>query len=210
MKLASWASHTVDLDLLPPELPTVLDVGCRDFDFTEEAMGYRPSSFIVACDPSPEVASQEGRRLVNIFEPMALVGKERNMAMLAMHSTGEGNFICDDPPWFAAAAVVRCITLAALMDKHGVKFWDLVKLDCEGSEFGILENWPGPVAQQISVEFHDWTGPWEEYVSGDYYERLFAGPLKDYEVVQHELSKQGEGIGHWDSLLRLRCEKATR
>jgi methyltransferase family protein len=91
------------------------------------------------------------------------------------------------------------------MRDYRVDHWDLIKLDCEGSEFGILENWPGPVARQISVEFHDWTGPWAERAAGDYYERLFAGPLKDYEVVQHELSKQGEGIGHWDSLLRLRA-----
>ncbi len=126
------------------------------------------------------------------------------MALLAMHSSGEGNFICEDVPWFAEAAAVKCITLPALMEKHKVDFWDVVKLDCEGSEFGILENWPGPVAEQISIEFHDWTGPWCHHVEGDYYERLFAGPLKDYEVVQHELSRQGEGVGHWDSLLRLR------
>lgn len=201
MNLVSLASHTVDLDLLP-DAPIVLDVGCRDFDFTNAVRNIRRCARLVSLDASPDVAVIGTSRVV--FLQMALVGKERHMALLAMHSSGEGNFICDDPPWFAEAAAVKCITLAQLMEKCKIKFWDLVKLDCEGSEFGILENWPGPVARQISIEFHDWTGPWEGYVAGDYYERLFAGPLKDYEVVQHELSRQGEGIGHWDTLLRLR------
>lgn len=201
MNLVALASHTVDLDILP-KAPMVLDVGCRDFDFTLAVLRRMPSAFIVALDPSPDVISSPFETV--IFERLALVGKDRNMALLAMHSSGEGNFICEDPPWFAEAAAVKCITLPQLMEKHGVKFWDLVKLDCEGSEFGILEHWPGPVARQVSIEFHDWTGPWEGYVAGDYYERLFAGPLKDYEIVQHELSRQGEGVGHWDTLIRLK------
>lgn len=204
MNLVALASHTVDLDILP-DAPVVLDVGCRDFDFTQRILELRPSAQITALDPSPDIVEIAWVLCHNVeFHRLALVGKERNMALLAMHSSGEGNFICDDPPWFAEAAAVKCITLPELMEKNGVKFWDLVKLDCEGSEFGILENWPGPIAQQISIEFHDWTGPWEEYVVGYYYERLFAGPLKDYEIVQHELSRQGEGVGHWDTLLRLR------
>ncbi len=201
MNLVSLASHTVDLDLIP-DSPLVLDVGCRDFLFCEQLLRYREFGSITAIDPSPEINEDMDERIA--FISVALVGKERHMALLAMHSTGEGNFLCDDVPWFADAAAVKCITLPKLMEKCGVKFWDVVKLDCEGSEFGILENWPGPVAQQISIEFHDWTGPWEGYAAGDYYERLFAGPLKDYDVVQHELSKQGEGLGHWDTLLRLR------
>ncbi len=201
MNLVSLASHTVDLDLIP-DAPIVLDVGCRDFDFTNQFRRRKSASTVIALDPSPDVSIISTAE--TWFMQLALVGKERNMALLAMHSSGEGNFLCDDVPWYADAAAVKCITLPALMEECRVKFWDVVKLDCEGSEFGILENWPGPVARQISIEFHDWTGPWEGYVAGDYYERLFAGPLKEYEVVQHELSKQGEGVGHWDTLLRLR------
>lgn len=205
MNLITLASHTIDLDLLP-DVPTVLDVGCRGFDFGEAVRKHRPLAWIVAIDPSPEVRLPAGG--LGIFQNLALVGKPRHMALLAMHSTGEGNCICeDDVPWYAEAAAVKCTTIQKLMDDHGVKHWDLVKLDCEGSEFGILEHWPGPIAGQISVEFHDWTGPWEGYVKGDYYERLLAGPLKDYEVVSHELKKVGspEAWGHWDSLLRLRA-----
>ncbi len=84
-----------------------------------------------------------------------------------------------------------------------VTYWDLVKLDCEGSEFEILENWPGRIATQISVEFHDGADAARDDA---YFETLFA-KLPDYEIVQHEKFKQGAWIGHWDSLLRLRDEK---
>ena len=86
-----------------------------------------------------------------------------------------------------------------LPDRYAV-----VKLDCEGSEFGILENWPHRMADQISVEFHDYLdrARWKD----KYFADLFAGPLKDYRVVQHELTPVGPGntMGHWDSLLVLR------
>lgn len=201
MNLVTLASHTVDLDLLP-ETPNVLDVGCIHFDFTREVLKHRPGARIVAMDPNPSDVGEVPQSTVHMRK--ALVGKPQKYSLYAMHSTGEGNFLCADVPWYADACAVQCVTIEALMQESGIDYFDLIKLDCEGSEFGILENWPGPIATQLSVEFHDWTGPWCHHVAGDYYERLFAGPLKDYEVVQHELSRQGEGIGHWDSVFRLR------
>lgn len=39
-----------------------------------------------------------------------------------------------------------------------------------------------------------------------YFAWLFAGPLRDYWPVQHELTPCGPGnaLGHWDSLLVLK------
>src|SRR5690349_14204704 len=51
MNLIALASHTVDLDLLP-ECPMVLDVGCRDFDFTRALLALRPVTCMIALDPS--------------------------------------------------------------------------------------------------------------------------------------------------------------
>ncbi len=139
----------------------------------------------------------------------ALVGDGRQTANYAAWSTGEGNLLCDESPWYAERShQVPCVDILTLANRLPIlfPFFALVKLDCEESEFGILENWPGPIATQISVEFHDWTGPWETKAknSPTYYPNLWAGPLRDYEVVQHELSKVGEGVGHWDTLLRLK------
>jgi hypothetical protein len=83
------------------------------------------------------------------------------------------------------------------------RHFDLVKLDIEGAEFDVLEHWPGPVATQLSIEFHDAFD--KRFYDAAYFERLFAGPLADYRVVQHEAMREPyPDIGHWDSLLVLK------
>lgn len=221
MNLQLLASHTVDLDLLP-ERCKVLDVGSRWFDFSRSILATRPDGYVVAVDPSPDVEDPHVWQLH--FYNTAIVGDERETVRLAHFSTGEGNFITDaekyhEATFFQSSAhnvsevflevkytdgVISPYANSGLQPKGNVSlgtFWDLVKLDCEGSEFGILENWPGPIATQISVEFHDWDKP--HYRSEGYYERLWK-LLPWYKVVQHDLSKQGTGVGHWDTLLVLR------
>ncbi len=205
MNLVKLAGHTVDLDLLP-ERPVVLDVGCRGFDFTREVLALRAETQVVAMDPDPMIDKVHGMLGV-VYQRWALIGDDRSVVNYAGWSTGEGNLVCDVSPHYAERShLVQAINIRKLSKLFKIDCWDLIKLDCEESEFGILENWPGPIATQISVEFHDWTGHWESAAknSPTYYPNLWAGPLKDYEVVQHELSKQGEGTGHWDTLLRLR------
>lgn len=198
MNLRSFANHTVDVDLLGPE-PTILDVGCRGFDFTRLILDYAPLSRVISMDADPAVTTDEGEYLCR-----ALVGDVRETARFARYSTGEGNFITDLPEYYGATFIkVLCITIDMLMHICKVEHLDVVKLDCEGSEFGILENWPGPIATQISVEFHDsgyTPGYGPDYDYGPMFERLKGF---GYKIVQHELSKQGDGTGHFDSLLVL-------
>ena len=201
MNLVTLASHTIDLDLLP-ERPTVLDVGCRDFDFTREILKLRPGARIIAMDPAPDVRL-DGQLddLVGevAFINMALVGDDRAGAGFAHFSTGHGDFITDLAEYYDAEMIrVPCVNITRLMKARGIEHWDLVKLDAESSEFEILQNWPGPIATQLSVEFHDWDRP--RIRDGGYYRLLFAQGLKDYRVVQHELSVQGTGCGNWDSV----------
>lgn len=191
------AGHTVDVDLLS-ETAFVLDVGCRGWDFTRGITEIRPRSFIAAYDPDPTIKSIPGV----MFRHAAIVGNGVRQSQYAAFSTGEANYLLQPgfppPPPDAKRMMVACVSIAEI----GAN-WDLVKLDCEGSEFGILEHWPGPIAKQISVEFHDWLDrrKWNDA----YFERLFAG-LPDYRVVQHELTEVGPGkaLGHWDSLLARR------
>jgi hypothetical protein len=87
-------------------------------------------------------------------------------------------------------------------DYSATRHFDLIKLDCEASEFPILENWPGPIATQISVEFHDYVhkSKWD----AAYFARLFESLGRfGYRVIQHEEFELGGGWGHWDSLLAL-------
>lgn len=195
VNLQTLSGHTVDLDLLP-EFCTVLDVGCRGFDFTECILSHRPLARIVALDPDPTIKLSSSQ--VEFF-CVALVGDERPLARYASYSTGKGNMLTDLEAYYDAEMLtVNCISIRRLMKHCRVEHWDLVKLDCEGSEFEVLENWPGPIASQISVEFHDGADPTNR--TDEYFGKLFA-KLPDYRIVQHEKLKQGEWIGHWDSLL---------
>jgi FkbM family methyltransferase len=203
LKLHSFASHTLDLDLLP-EAAVVLDVGCRWFDFAREIEAVRPYAYIVAMDPARDVEDDPSSAFATPrlrYFPAALTGPGPSFRRFAHFSTGEGDFVTNLERFHDAEMYeVPCLTIKEVMEACGETHFDGVKLDCEGSEFGILENWPGPIATQISVEFHDWDKP--QYRAEGYYEALWR-KLPWYRVVQHELSRQGEGVGHWDTLLVL-------
>lgn len=203
MNLQALASHTIDVDLLPEE-PIVLDVGCRWFDFTRGVLAWRPKARVICLDPSSDVKCDSDLPLHVSLLHLALVGDNRLQTNFAEGIAGDGggNFALD-----AAShgdyriRKVLCTNIQKLMHGYSIKLFDAVKLDCEGSEFGILENWPGPIATQISVEFHDWTGPWNQHGC----DRAIANlEWLGYKIVQHELSQQGTGIGHWDSLFVLK------
>lgn len=207
MNLQSLASHTIDVDLLP-DAPIVLDVGCRWFDFTRGILAWRPKARIIALDPSSDVTSPiawppdqlEGQVQ---FSHVALVGGDEFSTNFAEGISGDGggNFALQaESHGDYRIRRVLAMNLGKLMHSHQVKHFDAIKLDCEGSEFGILENLPGPIATQISVEFHDWTGPHAERGCGPAIANLES---LGYRTIQHELSKQGTGIGHWDSLFVL-------
>lgn len=202
--------HTVDVDKLP-DAPIVLDVGCRGFAWDLELLKLRPNAQITALDPDPDVAAPDLEAGFIRFLRMAVT--YRDQECVNWQGPGEGSYVCggrDDRGYGwsemspGSSVVVPNTTIRRLMELIGVEHWDVVKLDCEGSEFGILENWPGPIATQISVEFHDFVDRrrWDEL----YFQRLFAGPLRDYQVVQHALTPIGpaDSLGHWDSLLVLR------
>lgn len=196
------SDHSVEETRVPSK-PVVLDVGCRNFGFTKAVLARWPEARIVALDPDP-IIKDPG--LPNVaYIPMALVHDDRKESGYASYSTGEGNFLTELSAYYDAKMLrVPCITIQRLMEQCGVVHWDMVKLDCEGSEFGILENWPGPIATQLSVEFHDYTdlNRWNDA----YYARLFAERLPWYEALKHGLTPIGPGpsYGHWDSVLALR------
>jgi FkbM family methyltransferase len=211
MNLESLASHTIDLDLLPEE-PIVLDVGCRWFDFTRAIFEHRPLARVVCMDPARDVVEEALASGLHIrFLPAALTGPGASFRRFAHFSTGEGDFITRPSDNFAGwdklpdIYEVPCLTVQEVMEtlqasQFEVTRFDAVKLDCEGSEFGILENWPARIATQISVEFHDWQEPWRSHGCTRSIANLECW---GYRVVQHGLSKQGTGVGHWDSLFVL-------
>lgn len=201
--LIALAGHTVDLNRLPDKA-VVLDVGCRHFDFTSGILELRPGARVIALDPDPAIVAPHMDGCT--FLRFALVHDGRTRSRYASYSTGEGNMLTDAESYFDAKMFdVPCTNIERLMRRMHIDHWDLVKLDCEGSEFGILGNWPGPIADQISVEFHDYDKPMIRNEPSQYYELLLFKRLRafGYRVVQHEVTDISgrEACGHWDTLL---------
>jgi hypothetical protein len=212
--------HTLDLDRLP-EKPLVLDVGCRGFGFARDVLDERPEARIICLDPDPTIKAPAEPRIQYLH--MALVGGKTSISgyVSTTHvADGGANFLVPleemrrdkyrhaEVGWDftdVVLEVVSCINIQGLLGYIGALKFDAVKLDCEGSEFGILENWPGPVADQISVEFHDFTGPRREKVDAGYYEiALWPYLFQWYKIARHDwmdLDGRPEHLGHWDSLL---------
>jgi FkbM family methyltransferase len=201
--------HTIDVDLLPEE-PTVLDVGCRYFDFSDAILTLRPRARIISLDPAPdlELLDTQAAKRVRLINK-ALVARDCSSAWLTWEGDGAKIYfdqvteIASDfvyPFEMPGPTKVQTISFDKILED--CPYFDCIKLDCEGSEFALLENWPGKVATQISIEFHDtWFGSHPD----EYFEKLFNGPLHDYRVVAHPLCPAGQwGYWHSDTLLILK------
>jgi hypothetical protein len=58
---------------------------------------------------------------------------------------------------------VSGISLSQLLEDHGVESVDLLKIDCEGGEYAIIESTPSDVFSRIGnivFEYHDIDGGW--------------------------------------------------
>lgn len=195
--------HSYDESLLAPG-GWALDVGARGFEFADRMAehGLR----VIAMEPD-RLVRYAGRHEVNVLYTALVGNPETEFAMYAGWSDGTGNQLADIQPEHAETYyAVPCIAIGALMSKLHIPRFDIVKLDCEGSEYDILWNWPRHAAVQVSCEFHDFLGmrPRESY-----YEELFAGPLRDYDIVKHEwreMSPENPIPNYWDSIFVLKPE----
>ncbi len=200
MNLVTICGHTLDETRLP-DRAVILDVGSRNFDFTRGVLALRPNARIIALDPDPTIEPMGHPNVT--FLRYALVGDPyKTRSNYASYSTGEGNMLLDGDRYYDAKILrVDCMDITYLLNCCNVYHFDLIKLDCEGSEFDILERWPVQhrwITHQLSVEFHDGT-PTGPNRSEAYYSALFD--RLGARVVKHEVTKQGDWVGHWDSLM---------
>ncbi len=192
-------THSIDIALLSKGW--VLDVGARGFGFARRCAEL--GCLVLSLDPDKDIVNPFLPNV--IYQRKALVGVERDKALYCAWSTGEGNCLSRDGsvPSYATSYDVECGTISQVMKRGEIKHFSAVKLDCEGSEFEILLNWPGPIANQISVEFHDFTGANPRGEA--YYTEMLAHLGQWYKIAQHEKIKHECGItGYWDSLFVLK------
>lgn len=200
MNLTVIDNHSVALELLTRG--PVLDAGCRGFRFMSYFAGLGHP--VVGLDPSPDIqipADLMDREMWGHFYAYALVAPGHPpRAMLRMTDDAEARYVTpagkEGDPW------IQCITLSDLTRDLKLAMWDLVKLNVEGAEYDILAAWPGPVARQIVVSFHEHT----DRRRGDAaIERIIEHLGKWYKPIRHEKDvRYCAGANFWDSVFCLK------
>jgi FkbM family methyltransferase len=197
MNIQALDEHSLDVDLLKPG-SVVLDVGCRTFGLAKHLASQ--GCKVISLDPDPSIADPAVPGVV--FVQKALVHElpvGDKILFVPMHDAS-ASFVINHG-LIPGAIKVEATTIEKLSQEFGVSQWDAVKFDCEGSEYGILMTWPGPIAKQISVEFHEHVQARGESTI----EAIVRHLSKWYQVQQHEKShRHGLPINYWDSLFLLK------
>jgi len=131
----------------------------RDISF-EQALVARWGARVLLLDPSPtgqETLKAPGTVRTGIeYLPMGLADKPGLYSFGAPAVEGEGSYFMKESA-DASEIRLRCTSLSALVAEQGIENAALLKLDIEGSEYGVLDDLvrhhAGTFAQ-IAVEFH--------------------------------------------------------
>lgn len=199
MKLETIAEHTIAPDLLTGGF--VLDAGCLGFEFGLEFC--RRGHPVVFVDPAPDI--EPPASLFDLpkwanFVRGAVVGEGYPSKMpLRMTADKQARHLTNaakegDP-------MVTTTTLHNLMREMNVEQWDVLKLDIEGAEHDVLMSIEGPIARQLTVEWHEHCAP-----KGDAAIQAVVDHLSRWYVpVQHAKDKRHcLPENWWDSLFVLR------
>jgi len=132
---------------------TVVDVGSHIGTFSLHCHKRYPDARIVCCEVCPEnipVLSKNVNEFAHVLH--AAVTYEKNVALLNSvfpHCVATGGSIVCSPEaldhvntqaYWADKRPIETRTLEQVMYEYKLDHIDLLKLDCEGSEFSILEN----------------------------------------------------------------------
>ena len=116
-------------------------------------------ALVVLFDPSPTGLATMRRPENQIpqfkFHPVALSDRTGVLRLSAPKDADEGSWFTQTPGE-EAVVEVPCVDLATLMRQNGHEHIDLLKIDIEGAEYGVLDNLLCqriPV-RQVLVEFH--------------------------------------------------------
>jgi FkbM family methyltransferase len=145
------SGHSVDETLLKRD-SKVLDLGCRDFEFTNGILKYVDTAYCVDADNSVNPPG-------NVHFINAAVGNSFSISHLIKYGDGIGNFIYAGEPLsdIHTTQAINVYPLAFFNQCFEVEKWDLIKFDIEGSEYDILMNLTYPPANQLTVELHEHT-----------------------------------------------------
>ena len=157
-----------------PDNPVVIDVGGFIGDFSLYAVKRLNARRVIVCEPSP-------RNWALLLKNIADNGYKDRIEPVNKAVTDGGNVMMnidapDDRQCMVSAycvsgqplSAVPGISLGDLLRDYAVESVDLLKIDCEGGEYAILESCPADVLSRIRnivFEYHDVDGFWTKLES---------------------------------------------
>lgn len=183
--LKTFHEHTLETDLLKPGC-IVLDVGCRGFEFGNELRKEFQAKVY-----ETDIDDLDGD------QPYYRCG------IAQIEGFGDVDYNAEkEARRLMPGEAIKVFTIQSFGALVGVGRWDIIKLDCEGSEYDILWELQAPQATQITVEFHQHT---EARRSEEFMAQLINKLEQWYEVRQHCLSGKKKAYkNYWDSLFTLK------
>lgn len=177
------AEHKIDFDYLTPG-GWILDIGCMGFDFYKhmKLLGYN----VVGVDIQILAGFPYNRVAISNTNGVAYI--EYN------HDKQATRLSKKETPY-----PIRTTTLQSFSESYCMtKPWDLIKIDCEGSEYDIIMGLEHAPAKCLSLEFHLHTDIYGEKEVQQMVEKLIT---LGYEVVSHEKTvMHGLKPNYWSSL----------
>jgi FkbM family methyltransferase len=192
--------HSLDLEKLTRG-GWIIDAGCRGFEFTRGWLDLGFKVFALDADPTMTVPDDLLARPDFRFCCAAVVGNQTNEVRFAMDDGTVARHVVT--PEMSAyrwpVITVKAMTISQVLEQLGVESVEAVKLDVEGSEYEILKKWPGPVAKQINVSYHEHTcsNP-RGWVT---YEEIQANLAKWYDQFGFEKARlEPQEVGHYTNV----------
>jgi len=173
--------------LFQQEFPIVIDVGAHIGSFMKLVKKHREHAKVICIEPCPESFKILQRNAENedvVLYQAAVRYDKANVFIDGFGATG-GGYLCNscdvlpglgDSGLFVADSDVRLMSLEDIIQKNKIDQIDLLKLDCEGSEWQILEKCSDETIDKIQCivgEFHG--EPWR-------FIKLLAKRFLDYKL----------------------------
>ena len=161
-------------DLTLPDNPVVIDVGGFVGDFSLYAVKRLNARRVIVCEPSP-------RNWTLLLKNIANNGYQDRIVPVNKAVTAGGDAMMnidapDEEQCMVSAlysgeqplSAVPGVSLAELLRDYAIENVDLLKIDCEGAEFAILESTPSDVYSRIRnivFEYHQIDDVWTKLKS---------------------------------------------
>lgn len=158
-------------DVTLPHNPVVIDVGGFIGDFALYAVKRLNARRVIVCEPSPRNWALLLKNIANngyegrIVPVNKAVTDGRNVMMNIDAPDEEQCMVSAYHSSERPLSEVPGISLGELLREHAVESVDLLKIDCEGGEYEILESSPSDVLSRIRnivLEYHQVDGVWDK------------------------------------------------